>query len=116
MTFSDEGILGLSLPHPGSPLPVFIQAVREGLMDAPVFTTYMRKCDGSCRDGGLITLGGLDVNHCGQVVGWIPIARDSVHWRFKMDRVQTSSFVSKDPIDAITDTGTSFIIGKSFNF
>lgn len=56
MTYSDEGILGLSLQQHGSSPPVFQQAVKEGLMDHPIFTVYMRKCDGSCADGGLITL------------------------------------------------------------
>lgn len=90
-------------------MPVFQQAVKEGLMDAPIFTTYMRKCDASCENGGLITLGGFDAQHCGRVQGWAPVDPDTVHWRFRMQGIGAGNYQNNKPIDAITDTGPFYI-------
>lgn len=76
-------------------------------MDNPIFTTFMRKCDGSCDDGGLITLGGIDKIHCGKIQGWVPVDPHTVHWRFKMQSIGVGGYQSDEPIDAITDTGKS---------
>lgn len=80
-------------------------------MDAPLFTTYLRKCDGSCSNGGLITFGGLDKEHCGRVEGWVAVNPNTVHWRFHTQGIQLGSYQSNEPMDAISDTGTSFIVG-----
>lgn len=80
-------------------------------MDAPLFTSYFRKCDGSCSNGGLITLGGLDTQHCGRIQGWVSVDPKAVHWRFRVEGLSVGAYQNNNPIDAITDTGTSFIIG-----
>ncbi|KAI6204933.1 hypothetical protein M3Y94_00734500 [Aphelenchoides besseyi] len=50
--------LGSSLPRDrGS--SIVHEAWRQGILDAPIFTSYMKKCPGSgtCENGGLITFG-----------------------------------------------------------
>ncbi|KAI6240649.1 Peptidase A1 domain-containing protein [Aphelenchoides fujianensis] len=115
MTFSDEGILGLSFPQKGSPTPVFQQAVQEGLMDAPIFTAWFRKCNGDCANGGLISLGSQDLRHCVPVrrSHWVPVERGAVHWTFTMDGIAATGYQHAEKTQAITDTGTSFIVGPS---
>jgi hypothetical protein len=46
MTFGDQGILGLpSSPNEGSRgHSVFHLAVKDGLMDEPMFTAFFRRC------------------------------------------------------------------------
>lgn len=87
MTFSDEGILGLSLPRdnnePGT--NIFAEAVRRGLLDAPFFTVHLRRCGGNCARGGLVTFGALDRRNCGPVRGWVTVPEDSTHWTFSLD-------------------------------
>lgn len=46
MTFSDQGILGLpsSQTESGRGHSVFHLAVKDGLMDEPIFTAFLRRC------------------------------------------------------------------------
>uniref|UniRef100_A0A1I7RJM7 Peptidase A1 domain-containing protein n=1 Tax=Bursaphelenchus xylophilus TaxID=6326 RepID=A0A1I7RJM7_BURXY len=86
MTFGDEGILGLSFPDPGEKgTNIFDEAVKEGLMDKPIFTVYLKKCGGICEDGGVITFGDYDKEHCCNVKGYVDIIPNEVHWKFKLD-------------------------------
>ncbi|KAI6192139.1 Eukaryotic aspartyl protease [Aphelenchoides bicaudatus] len=97
----------LVIQQKGSPLPVFQQAVKEGLMDRPIFTSYMRKCDGSCENGGLITLGGLDKEHCRAIQGWVNVDPNAVHWRFQLQGIGVNGYQNDEIVDAITDTDMS---------
>ncbi|KAI6230331.1 Eukaryotic aspartyl protease [Aphelenchoides fujianensis] len=105
----------LSFPQKGSPTPVFQQAVQEGLMDAPIFTAWFRKCNGDCANGGLISLGSQDLRHCVPVrrSHWVPVERGAVHWTFTMDGIAATDYRHAEKTRAITDTGTSFIVGPS---
>ncbi|KAI6204895.1 Aspartic protease [Aphelenchoides besseyi] len=107
MTFSDEGILGLSFQQKGSPTPIFQQAVQEKLMDKPIFTTWMRKCDGSCQRGG------YDPKHCGRVRRWVSVDKNQIHWSFNIDEVSAGNYRHREKMKVITDSGTSFIIGPN---
>ncbi|CAD5231111.1 unnamed protein product [Bursaphelenchus okinawaensis] len=116
MRFTDEGILGLSFPAPGEKgTNIFDAAVKEGLMDKPIFTVYMKKCDGQCEDGGVITFGDYDKEHCCNVKGYADIMPNEVHWKFKLDgaRVDNSQL---SPGTAITDTGTSAIVAPQAEY
>uniref|UniRef100_A0A1I7SHT2 Peptidase A1 domain-containing protein n=1 Tax=Bursaphelenchus xylophilus TaxID=6326 RepID=A0A1I7SHT2_BURXY len=86
MQFTDEGILGLSFPKPNDPATnIFDEAVKEGIMDKPIFTAYLKKCDGDCDDGGVITFGDYDKERCCNVKGYVDIIPNSIHWKFKLD-------------------------------
>ncbi|KAI6218665.1 Embryonic pepsinogen-like protein [Aphelenchoides fujianensis] len=88
MQFIDEGVLGLGssdgLPYDDHPSSVMHEAYHQGLLDAPVFTTYMKKCggSGSCADAGVITLGAEDRKHCGAAEKWGPVDEGVHHWQF----------------------------------
>lgn len=72
MSFGDDGILGLSFKRKDEVgTSIFQQAVEEGLMDQPIFTTYLSKCQTAhCSNGGLITFGDIDKQNCGDVEAW----------------------------------------------
>ncbi|CAJ0933835.1 unnamed protein product, partial [Mesorhabditis belari] len=90
--------------------PVFMEAYKKKLVDEPIFTVYYEKRgeqDGA--DGGQITFGGVDTDHCGEVA-----YKDLTHaayWQFTVDRVQMGDSSHEGPFEVISDTGTSAIIG-----
>jgi hypothetical protein len=49
-------------------------AIDEGLLDKPIFTTYMKSCPGNCSDGGIITFGNEDRENCEAVEGWVDVS------------------------------------------
>ncbi|KAI6204377.1 Peptidase A1 domain-containing protein [Aphelenchoides besseyi] len=105
----DDGILGLSFPRPGElGTSIFQQAVKDGLMDNPIFTTYLSKCGSDqCKNGGLITFGDYDKKNCGKVEGWAQVIPNSVHWMFRMDGIKINGRRVASGGQAITDTGSS---------
>ncbi|KAI6231923.1 hypothetical protein M3Y95_00432700 [Aphelenchoides besseyi] len=116
MQFSDEGILGL-----GSSLPrdrgssIVHEAWRQGILDAPIFTSYMKKCPGSgtCENGGLITFGGIDKQHCGRIEGYVNVDKGVPYWQFTVSQFQMGSMRTSGSFKAITDSGTSLIIAPA---
>ncbi|KAI6216965.1 Eukaryotic aspartyl protease [Aphelenchoides fujianensis] len=109
MSFGDDGILGLSFPRPGEMgTSIFLQAVSEGLMDNPIFTTYLSKCGSEhCSNGGLITFGDYDKKNCEAVQGWANVVPGSVHWTFQMDGLKVNGRSVGGAGQGITDTGSS---------
>lgn len=84
MHYGDIGVLGLApeQPHQNG-TSVFHQAVREGLMDLPIFTTSMKHCQKEdCEDGGQIVLGGYDYEHCELVKVWVPLTPNAFLYSF----------------------------------
>ncbi|CAD5221015.1 unnamed protein product [Bursaphelenchus okinawaensis] len=74
MTFSDISILGLPSMETHDDMSIFHEAVREGLMDEPIFTTYLAKCaQTQCENGGVITFGKEDTLNCGDVIDWVDV-------------------------------------------
>ncbi|KAI6240585.1 Eukaryotic aspartyl protease [Aphelenchoides fujianensis] len=116
MQFSDEGILGLgsSLPDDGGS-SVMHEAYRQGILDNPIFTTYMKKCggSGSCEDGGVITIGAEDRKHCGAVEKWVPVDRGVPYWQFTVSSMKMGGGRLNQPFKAITDSGTSLIVAPA---
>lgn len=81
----DQGVLGLGLPNPlvdGPMTSVFDQLVKDGLVDAPVFTTMYKKCSdvAGCKKAGLLTLGGVDEKVCEKVQKWVPVPTSAKQW------------------------------------
>jgi len=108
--YIDHGIIGLSLKDAKNPKPVFQQLVEEGKMDKPIFTTFMKKCDGECEDGGSLTLGGFDNVNCQEPIHWVPVVTGTSMWRFNVSGIKVGNYERKDlKYFAITDTGTSYI-------
>ncbi|KAI6231927.1 Peptidase A1 domain-containing protein [Aphelenchoides besseyi] len=114
MTFGDTAILGLPSTDTSSGRgnSIFHQAVRDGLMDKPIFTAYLRKCSqgSSCSRGGQITFGSEDKAHCEEVKDYVDVDRGVPHWRFSMHSISVNGYRRKGPMKVISDTGTSDII------
>ncbi|KAI6219109.1 Aspartic protease 6 [Aphelenchoides besseyi] len=75
MKHRDQGILGLgnavnSNEHGTS---ILHEAWRQKLIDAPIFTMYLRKCPRSedCEKHGTITIGSYDKEMCGKIEGHV---------------------------------------------
>jgi len=108
--YIDHGIIGLSLPDTRNPKPVFFQAVDEGKLTQPIFTTFMKKCDGECEDGGAITIGDFDDTHCEKPIHWAPVVTGTSMWRFVVSGYKVGNYSAVGIKEyAITDTGTSYI-------
>ncbi|KAI6192275.1 Aspartic protease 7 [Aphelenchoides bicaudatus] len=96
----DQGIMGLAyVQQKGQGSSIFDEAVKQGIMDNPVFTVFLRKCangNGECSNAGQITFGKIDTQNCGNVVGWAP-------------GISSGSYKLNRPLTAITDTGSSHL-------
>ncbi|CAJ0939248.1 unnamed protein product, partial [Mesorhabditis belari] len=106
-----DGILGLAFTSIAvdSVVPPFINAINQGLVDAPLFTVYLMH-DGA-QDGaygGVYTYGGLDTQNCGDVIAYQPLS-SATYFQFKMDGVKSGSYSSTKGWQVISDTGTSFL-------
>ncbi|CAD5221013.1 unnamed protein product [Bursaphelenchus okinawaensis] len=111
MTFGDISILGLPLSDNQGETSIFHEAVKEGLMDNPIFTTYLSKCAQSqCDNGGVITFGDLDQKNCGRVADWVEIEPSSDHWEVKIAGIGVRDKFIGLSGNAVSDTGTSHIV------
>jgi len=109
----DQGIMGLAyVQQKGQGSSIFDEAVKQGLMDAPLFTVFLKKCGGSakeCSNAGQITFGKIDTQNCGKIEGYAPVSARAVHWEFTINGISSGSFKSNRKMTAITDTGSSHL-------
>ncbi len=62
--------------------------------------------------GGVFTFGGLDTVNCGELIEWVPLSDQRGFWEFSVDSVSVGKKkVKKSAGNAISDTGTSLLIG-----
>ncbi|KAI6198145.1 Peptidase A1 domain-containing protein [Aphelenchoides besseyi] len=116
MTFFDGGIFGLSFPTSRNPNPIFYEGIRQRVFDQAMFTAYFANCPstGTCQNGGTITLGGFDSQHCSPNYNWIPVVGNGPYWQFNFQGISAGSYSFNQAASAITDTGklrTSYVIG-----
>ncbi|KAI6181432.1 Pepsin A-like protein [Aphelenchoides besseyi] len=92
------GIFGLSFPISRNPNPIFYEGIRQRVFDQAMFTAYFANCPstGTCQNGGTITLGGFDSQHCSRNYNWIPVVGNGPYWQFNFQGISA---------------GTSYIIG-----
>ena len=104
-----NGILGLAFASidRAHADPVLINAMKQGLLDEPIFTVYLKeRGDHVNVPGGSITYGSLDTEHCSKHVDYVPLTAEK-WYRFKLDAVSYGSFSSSDGWQVISDTGTT---------
>ncbi|EYC36161.1 hypothetical protein Y032_0928g3081, partial [Ancylostoma ceylanicum] len=82
-----DGVVGLafsSLSYNDAVSP-FERAWELGLVE-PKFTVYMERVGWDAENvfGGMVTYGGLDTQHCGDVIAYEPVSV-ATYWKFKMD-------------------------------
>jgi len=89
--------------------------LQAGVFQQGLFTAYLatRGLSSNGLDGGQITFGGLDTTNCGAVKGYAPLTAQS-YWQFDINAVYAgSSWLSLTTTTAISDTGSSTIVGPS---
>jgi hypothetical protein len=110
-----DGILGLgwqTIAVDGV-TPVINQMISENLFSQKLFGVYLghTTTDGSV--AGELTIGGMDDSHYTGSLTWIPITTKG-YWQFNMGAVTINGkSVGKSSYSAISDTGTSLIVGPS---
>jgi len=114
-----DGILGLAFKSlaEDSVEPPLIQAYNQGLLDQPIINVFLdtegNTESGSQRAGGVFTYGGLDTDNCGDVIDYVPLS-SATYYEFNVDSVNVgSTSVNTKKSSAISDTGTSLIIGPT---
>ncbi|PIC22841.1 hypothetical protein B9Z55_016758 [Caenorhabditis nigoni] len=108
-----EGVFGLAFTALAvdNITPPLINAINQGLLDQPIFTTWFgqRGALGTSASGAF-TYGGLDRTHCGPVIGYAPLT-NARHFQFQATGFSLGSYQSTTTYEVITDTATSFLCG-----
>uniref|UniRef100_A0A8C5N8C9 Cathepsin E-like n=1 Tax=Gouania willdenowi TaxID=441366 RepID=A0A8C5N8C9_GOUWI len=101
-----DGVLGLGFPSLAEILgnPVFDNMMAQKIVDKPVFSFYLSRCD---HPDGELLLGGIDESLYNGPINWIPLTSKG-YWQIKMDSGRCGLCVA-----AIVDTGTSLIAGPT---
>ncbi|KAI6212495.1 Peptidase A1 domain-containing protein [Aphelenchoides besseyi] len=83
MRNEDQGIIGLGNAIKPGELgnSILHEAWRQRVIDAPVFTMYLRRCPSSedCENHGTITFGSYDREMCGEVVGHVDVNPNCIY-------------------------------------
>jgi hypothetical protein len=127
-----DGICGLAFQSLAVDrvIPPVLNMIQQNLLDNPWFTVWMTS-EGNVQgtNGGQITLGDYDTDHCSSTCDWVPLS-SATYYEFILDgyKVDTSSsskaVAATNPrvpsrrrratgSAAISDTGTSLIAGPS---
>ncbi|EYC31693.1 hypothetical protein Y032_0003g1186 [Ancylostoma ceylanicum] len=105
-----DGVVGLafsSLSYNDAVSP-FEQAWKLGLVE-PIFTVYMERVGWKAENvfGGVFTYGGLDKQHCGDVIDYRPLF-SATYWKFKVAKITAGKYVYRQA-EVSSDTSSSFI-------
>eukprot|EP01129_Flabellula_baltica_P003020 TRINITY_DN12882_c0_g1_i1.p1 TRINITY_DN12882_c0_g1~~TRINITY_DN12882_c0_g1_i1.p1 ORF type:complete len:449 (+),score=111.14 TRINITY_DN12882_c0_g1_i1:67-1413(+) len=108
-----DGIMGLafdtiSVDHV---TPVWYNMLSQKLVPEPVFAFWLNR-DVNGKQGGELTLGGIDSNHYTGEITYTPITAES-YWEFEADSIAVDGKVYCEKCKAIADTGTSLLAGPS---
>ncbi|XGW06185.1 hypothetical protein V3C99_016474 [Haemonchus contortus] len=106
-----DGVLGLAFPviAPSRISPPISRAIKLNLLDEPLFTVYLKSSnDQAGTNGGVITYGAVDTEHCGPTVAYEPLTTPT-HWQFKLVAVTSGKFHMNVNCRARSDTTSSFI-------
>ncbi|XGW01922.1 hypothetical protein V3C99_014199, partial [Haemonchus contortus] len=111
----EDGMIGLGWPGLAydSITPPMFNLLNQGQLDQPYFVVYMRHLGShSANDGGQLTVGGLDTDHCSATYDPIPLT-SKTFWQFKMSSVSVGSYTAAPSTgwQAISDTASTFIGG-----
>ncbi|GFN84851.1 cathepsin d [Plakobranchus ocellatus] len=113
----NDGILGMGFggSNTGKEISLFDNMVNQGLLPAPVFSTYFNRY-GSNGPDSMLTLGGTNPKYYTGDFTYVDLSRPD-RWQFEIDRIQVSNdlLVSCwNQCQAVVDSSSSVIIGPSF--
>ncbi|VDK49226.1 unnamed protein product [Anisakis simplex] len=105
-----DGTLGLAYRakaqyHNPTPMDNMASQLAES-----IFTIWIPR-KGTSAEGssdGLITHGGLDLDHCGKMIGYRYLS-SARHWQFRMDSVSVGSYTNQKGWEVASETGYAFI-------
>ncbi|CAJ0588282.1 unnamed protein product [Cylicocyclus nassatus] len=111
----EDGMIGLGWPALAldTITPPMFNLLSQGELDQPYFVVYMRHLGPHAdNNGGQLTVGGLDTEHCSSDFDMIPLT-SRTYWQFKMSSVSAGSYSSAPSAgwQAISSTGSTFIGG-----
>ncbi|XP_070604988.1 gastricsin-like [Erythrolamprus reginae] len=107
-----DGILGLAYPSlsSGGATTVMQGMIQENLLDAPIFSFYLRGQQNS-QDGGSLIFGGIDSSLYTGQINWSPVTEE-LYWQVAIERFLVNNEVTSwcsQGCQAIVDTGTSLL-------
>ncbi|CAB3398833.1 unnamed protein product [Caenorhabditis bovis] len=108
-----EGVFGMAFTKLAVDgiTPPLINAVQQNLLDRPIFTTWFdKRAPPGQASGGAITYGALDPEHCGPVIGYVPLTNRR-HFQFMASGPSLGAYTNAGTYEMITDTATSFLCG-----
>jgi len=124
-----DGILGLGFQELSelNIKPPVQTMIDEKVLTNPIFTVWMTMTHHENETGGLITMGDYDRTHCSSNIDWVPLS-EATYYQIELDSVKIGSKNDKPAtiimenevgmrggdVQAISDTGTSVIVGPSF--
>jgi hypothetical protein len=112
-----DGICGMAYPSISSigTNPPWLNIINNGspMPANPWFTVWLEELKGTPQGqiGGAFTFGDYDKTNCASTGEWIPLSHQ-LWYEFNIDGVGSGSF-GGNAASAISDTGTSFLIGPT---
>jgi len=104
-----DGILGLAFKSISvdQKVPVFENAITQGLLDAPLFAFYLGDMS-----SGELTFGGIDsTKYVGDTINYVNLT-SATYWEINVDSIAVGTGYESAPNQkGIVDSGTSFIVG-----
>mmetsp|Transcript_66632 Transcript_66632/g.119936 ORF Transcript_66632/g.119936 Transcript_66632/m.119936 type:complete len:400 (-) Transcript_66632:58-1257(-) len=112
--FSFDGVLGLAPDSmaQGESFSVMNRLSNSGLLKDPVFSVFFSNSDSEASE---ITFGGMQEEHMGSELFWVPVKGNSGYWQVEIDDI----YFDKKPQSickgcrVAVDTGTSELAGPS---
>jgi len=110
--FPIDGILGLGWPalSVDDVVPPFQNLIPQ--LDSALFSVWldrhMKPSEG--QSGGLITYGAIDGDNCDASIVYTKITSET-YWQFGIESFSVDKYKNAQAVQAISDTGTSFIYG-----
>jgi len=92
-----------------------VNAIAQNALDQPIFSVWLDSEGNKANTtgGGVFTFGGLDTDNCGPIIDYVPLL-ENTFWEFQIDSLSVGDkYVRNRPSIAISDTGTSLIIGNA---
>ncbi|KAI6177400.1 Eukaryotic aspartyl protease [Aphelenchoides bicaudatus] len=91
-------------------VPPFFNMIPQ--LDQPIFTTWLDRHIKPAENaiGGQITFGAFDSDNCDADITYAPLTQEG-YWQYAVDSFSFGKYANKQPVEAISDTGTSFIYG-----
>lgn len=108
-----DGLVGMaydSLATDGLPTP-FSQLIKSDKCPEKVFAFWLNS-NQSDTNGGELTICGTDPTLYRGDIQFVPITKKA-YWQFKMESIEVAGAIWAANIEAVADTGTSFIVGPT---